>query len=151
MHWTVGHIEHGPLTIMASATIGIAILGLLLFCSDSVTQAQAIRSCVRDARTALDAEWHGAFGPDAIVEGPKTVPEIERESLTRVAKCTHCPQKPFGYQYTEWEQFKRLVRPRDCVVFFRSNPASWEALYGTEGYALVRNGRILRSILTSLS
>ena len=136
---------------MASVRIAVVLAGLLVIGLCSAARAQAPRACVKDARAALDALWLAAFGPDATVEGPKTVQEIEREALAEIAKCAHCPQKPFGYQHAEWEQFKRLMRADDCVVFFRSNAASWQGLFGREGYALVRNGRVVQWLLTSLS
>jgi len=136
---------------MASGLVVAVLAGLLFLSAGFAAPAEAPQPCVRDARAALDAQWLAAFGPEATVEGPKTVEEIEQEALFRIAECTHCPLRPFGYQYAEWEQFKRLVRPGDCVVFFRSNPASWEGHFGREGYALVRGGRIVRWLLTALS
>lgn len=113
--------------------------------------AVASETCVEDARAALDAWSPKAFGPQATVQGPKRHETIEREALAEIARCRDCPQKPFGYQQAEWEQFKRLIREGDCVVFFRSNPASWNGLYGVEGYALIKNRKVVRIILTLMS
>ena len=121
---------------MASALVAILLWGVLLAGVLSAALAHASESCVRDARAALDAQWLTA---------------IEQEALAEIAKCSHCPQKPFGYQHAEWEQFRHLVRIGDCVVFFRSNPASWQGLFGREGYALVRTGRIVRWLVTVMS
>lgn len=130
----------------------VGLLWILLLCGAlTAVRAHASDSCVSDAYAALDSQWHTAFGPDAKVEGPGNIETIERKALAEIAKCTHCPQKPFGYQYAQWEQFKRLIQPGDCVVFFRSNPASWKSLSGREGYALIRNGQIVQTLITLMS
>jgi hypothetical protein len=121
---------------MASALVAVSLWVVLLGGALPAVQAHASETCVKDARAALDAQWLVAFGPEATVQGPKSIETIEREARGEIAKCSHCPQKPFGYQHSEWEQFKRVIRAGDCVVFFRSNPASWNGLFGREGYAL---------------
>jgi hypothetical protein len=108
-------------------------------------------TCVNDAKAALDAWSPKAFGPEATVKGPMSIETIEREAFSSIARCADCPRKPFGYQHAEWEQFKSLIRMGDCIVFFRSNPASWPALYGVEGYALIRGGKVSRTLLTLVS
>ena len=135
-------IDPRSVGLIAAVFFTTAVLGAL---------ATASETCVEDARAALD-EWSPkAFGPQATVQGPKRLETIEREELAEIAKCRDCPQKPFGYQYAEWEQFKRLIRDSDCVVFFRSNPASWKGLYGMEGYALIENRKVVRIIVTMMS
>ena len=133
------------------ALILVAICVVLLGGASADAQTNESEICVRDARAALDAQWLDAFGPAATVQGPRRIETIEREALAEIAKCSHCPQKPFGYLHPEWEQFKRLIRAGDCVVFFRSNPESWAGLYGREGYLLLRKGRILRTLVTLLN
>lgn len=127
---------------MVLPTLLSMVIGLPIVASDT---------CVKDARTALDAWFPRAFGAEAEVRGPMSTETVERESLERIARCSHCPQQPFGYQHPEWKQFKSLLRQGDCIVFFRSNPDSWRGLYGSEGYAIIRNGKILRTILTLMN
>jgi len=120
----------------------------------AVTHGHAVagaHGCVNDAKAALDAWSPKAFGPQATVKGPMSIVTIEREALTTIARCVDCPREPFGYQHAEWEQFKSLIKAGDCVVFFRSNPASWQGLYGVEGYALIRAGKVSRTLVTLVS
>ena len=123
---------------MMPALVAVSLCGVLIALPDA--QAQASETCVKEARAALEVDSPTAFGPEAIVEGPKTIATVEREELANIAKCSQCPETPFGYQYPEWEQFKRLIRPGDCLMFFRSNPCSWAHAFGSEGYVLVREG-----------
>jgi hypothetical protein len=130
----------------------VVLLSLVLLAAASVDAEAAIASgsCVSDARAALDEDWLAAFGPEATVQGPKSIETIEREELASIERCSQCPQPPFGYQHPEWQEFKGLVRPGDCIVFFRTNPQSWSHGYGSEGYVLVREGRIVRFLLTKI-
>ena len=134
--------------IMMPALVAVSLCGVLIALPDA--QAQASETCVKEARAALEVDSPAAFGPEAIVEGPKTIATVEREELANIAKCSHCHQTPFGYQYPEWEQFKRLIRPGDCLMFFRSNPYSWAHAFGSEGYVLVREGRIVEILATKI-
>jgi hypothetical protein len=130
---------------------------VLLFCALIFTatergySADMYETCLVDARAALDRWSPKAFGDQATVRGPLSIAAIEQEALASSATCIDCPQKPFGYQHSEWQQFKSSIRDGDCIVFFHSNPASWRGLYGSEGYALIRNGSVYRTILTRMN
>ena len=139
---------HRWLNCWAGTLVAVSLFGMLMALPDA--EAQVSETCVKDAQAALEAKSPTAFGPEAIVEGPKTIASVELEELADIEKCSHCPQKPFGYQYPDWEQFKRLVRPGDCLMFFRSNPYSWEHAFGSEGYVLVREGRIVEVLATKI-
>jgi len=119
--------------IMMPALVAVSLCCMLLALGDA--RAHASETCVNDARTALEADSPRAFGPEAVVEGPKTIEAIERE---------------VGHLYPEWEEFKRIVRPGDCLMFFRSNPHSWKHAFGSEGYVLVREGRVVEILATKL-
>lgn len=144
----VGHAgsRDGATAVMMPALVAVSLCGMLL----AGALSGASETCVSDARAALEVDSPGAFGPEAIVQGPKTIETIEREEFATKALCPDCPEKPFGHQYPEWEEFKRLVRPGDCLMFFRSNPHSWDSGFGSEGYVLVRAGRIVRDLATKV-
>jgi hypothetical protein len=55
----------------------------------------------------------------------------------------------FGYQHRKWERLKSNMAPGDELWEFSSPPASWAHLMGRAGYALVRNGEIVESILST--
>jgi len=58
---------------------------------------------------------------------------------------------PFGYMNRFWKDFKRQIKPGDSLVFFRSDRQSWNGLYGREGYALVRRGKVVKVMIGVLS
>ena len=131
--------------------VAATLCGVLVALPD--VQAHASEMCVEDARAALEAKLPpGAFGPEAIVTGPKTIETIEQEEFATIvtSNCFDCPAEPFGHQYPEWQRFKALVRPGDCIMFFRSNPYSWDHGFGSEGYVLVRQGRIVEVLTGKL-
>jgi len=75
--------------------------------------------------------------------GPLDVAAVEREGLQEVRSCHHCPQLSCGYMNRYWTQFKREIRPGDALIFFHSERKREFGLF--EGYAIVRNGRIVKS------
>jgi hypothetical protein len=126
----------------------VLTLLLVLLCAREVPSAD---SCVEYAKSELEGKYPRAFGAGATVRGPISVLAIERDERTKIAACSHCPQKPFGYMHAKWEKFKNQIRPGDCIVFFRSDQASWKALAGVEGYVLMRGKKLILEILTRIS
>jgi hypothetical protein len=88
----------------------------------------------------------------------KTIESIEREHTRRAEDirgvALRSPErvaallKPFGYSNREWEALKAGMEPGDELWTFASSPASWRALAGSAGIALVREGRIVATIVT---
>lgn len=103
------------------------------------------------AKAELEAKYPGAFGSEAVVRGPESVRTIEQREKANMAACADCPQKPFGYNHANWQEFKSQLRKGDCIVFFHSNRASWERLAGVKGYALIRGKRLLFEVVTGQS
>ena len=56
-----------------------------------------------------------------------------------------------GYRSDDWMHLKEQVREGDEVWLFCSPSEYWDRLCGREGFALVRQGAIVGSILTSLN
>jgi hypothetical protein len=73
--------------------------------------------------------------------------KVDRRSPERVAALL----KPFGYANGEWEALKNTMQPGDEFWTFASSPASWRALAGRAGLALVRDGKIVATIVTMLN
>lgn len=89
----------------------------------------------------------------------KTIESIERENTRRAedlreADRRRSPEriaallKPFGSSNGEWEVMKASMQPSDELWTFASSPASWRALAGRAGIALVRDGKIVAMIIT---
>jgi hypothetical protein len=132
---------HRWLDCWAGTLVAVSLFSMLMVLPDA--QAHASETCVEDSRAALATESPRAFGPETIVDGPKTIATVELE-LRAERLLTDQDQ------YPEWEQLKRLVRSGDCLMFFRSSPYSWEHAFGSEGYVLVREGKIVRDLPTKI-
>lgn len=84
-----------------------------------------------------------------------TVEEAERQhpgipSDDRVAKFPYIA-KPFAFQNKQWEAMKADMKPNDQLWEFSSPGPSWKALAGRAGIALVRNGKVIASIVTVMN
>ena len=80
---------------------------------------------------SIPKEWLGSAVPVEVVEEDNIV-----DSVT------------FGNQVEEWEQFKAAMIDGDEICCFCSPPDSPEHLAKTGGYALVRQGKVLKCIVT---
>ena len=59
--------------------------------------------------------------------------------------------RPFGGVHAQWEALKASTRPGDELVAFESPAASWRALSGRCGVALVRDGVTVAEVVTTIS
>jgi len=100
-------------------------------------------------RAALRAWQPGFFRGDIVVRGPLSVAAVERKGLQEIRSCHHCPQVPFGYANRYWNRFKREVRPGDALIFFHSERKGEFGLL--EGYAIIRNGKVWKSMVGKIS
>ena len=92
------------------------------------------------------------------VRGPLSVIEVGQGTLVDILcgiATSHdmrsIPRVPFGYINEAWERFKSEIRPGDLIYYFISDEESWEALCGTEGYALIRDAEVVGMIVIALS
>jgi len=60
-------------------------------------------------------------------------------------------EKPFGFISDQWEALKAAMQPGDELYAYRSSPETWRALAGRSGYALVRDGKVVREVVTMLN
>ena len=75
----------------------------------------------------------------------------EEAALEDIKRCGCCRQVPFGSAYDEWGAFKGWLRAGDFLVYFRNNNDSWRVMGGVEGYAIVRDGKIVRVFYMGMS
>jgi hypothetical protein len=59
--------------------------------------------------------------------------------------------KPFGYQHDQWEALKAEMKPGDELWTFSSPADYWQHLAGRLGIALVRDGKIVDVIVTTMN
>ena len=71
-----------------------------------------------------------------------TVAEAEHANCVR--------DTPFGELHGRWERLKKGMAAGDELWEFVSPPESWAHRCGRQGYAVVRRGEIVASLLTSV-
>jgi hypothetical protein len=71
-----------------------------------------------------------------------TVAEAEHANCVR--------DTPFGELHGRWERLKKSMAAGDELWEFVSPPESWAHRCGRQGYAVVRRGEIVASLLTSV-
>ena len=59
-------------------------------------------------------------------------------------------QLPFGRRYARWHLIKNDFQPGDELWAFESQVGSRKATGGVKGYLLLRDGKVVNSILTEL-
>ncbi len=59
--------------------------------------------------------------------------------------------RAFGYQHLKWERLKQAMTAGDELWEFCSPEHTWTHLMGRQGYAVVRSGRIVDSLVTTMS
>lgn len=91
------------------------------------------------------------FDEPVEVTGPFSLEQIEVREMTEITVDDQKEILPFGYINSDWEAFKAKVLAGDCLFFFRSDDASWEALHGREGYILFRGQQPIDAISTKRS
>lgn len=81
----------------------------------------------------------------------------EQVSVTE-AEATHTYSKPpiiagipFGFANADWIEFKSLMQSGDELWFYSSPQESWDELMGTEGYVIIREGKIIAEMVTALN
>jgi hypothetical protein len=92
------------------------------------------------------------------VRGPLSVAEVEQEMLMEVLcaiadynDMRSIPRLPSSWMGEAWHDFKAEIRAGDLIYFFTSDKASWRALIGREGYALIRDGKVVDMLITAMS
>jgi hypothetical protein len=92
------------------------------------------------------------------VRGPLSVAEVETERLIELLSdvaqypgMRGTPRLPFVFMSDKWQAFTRQIRDGDLIYFFTSDTASWHGLFGREGYALIRDGKVICTIITGMS
>lgn len=106
---------------------------------------------MEEVRAALEEAFPQMLGEGSAIEAPLSVGEIEIRSMESIQDCDRCPTVPFGFMNDQWRDFKSRLRKGDVIAFFRSDDESWEGLYGREGYAIIRDGKVVHIIITILS
>ena len=79
------------------------------------------------------------------VSAPLTVAELEASHQIKIRETGQV--LPFGYANKDWLQFKAAVIPGDSIHFITQATGS----FYSDGYALVRNGCVVKFLLGAIS
>jgi len=107
----------------------------------------------KEKRISKNISDYFQLGFSVEIKGPLTIEEVEKESLDELSKSSRkdIPKVPFGFNNDNWNEFKSKYNDGDELYFFTSDEKSWSGLYGREGYALIRNEKVVLVIITILS
>ena len=79
-----------------------------------------------------------------------TIAKCEKNNLIEDERLGTSPV-PFGFQHNEWLDFKSQIQKGDELWEFCSPMESWEHLCGRAGICIVRDGKIIDSIITVMN
>lgn len=82
-----------------------------------------------------------------VVEAEASHPGISDDRVVRFPEAA----KPFGFQHDEWEELKAELRSGDELWTFTSPPEFWRQRRGTAGIVLVRDGKIVSTLITEFN
>jgi hypothetical protein len=83
------------------------------------------------------------------MEKEYTIEEIE--SANTYPDDGRVPHVPFGFGNAAWLSFKNKIRPGDKILDFCSSEHSWQNLAGRAGYILVREGKVIDTLVTIMN
>ena len=58
---------------------------------------------------------------------------------------------PFGFSNGDWSQLLAIMQDGDELWTFSTSEESWKHLAGRAGISLVRNGEVIRSMVTKMN
>ena len=79
-----------------------------------------------------------------------TVAEVEAANMVQCKSLGPEPV-PFGFAYAEWRRLIVQMQEGDELWEFSSSSDSWQHLAGRAGIALVRDGKVVDSIVTLMN
>jgi hypothetical protein len=79
-----------------------------------------------------------------------TIEEVEAASMVRDPELGPDPV-PFGFINDKWQALLAQMQPGDELWEFSSSQESWQALAGRAGFAVVRNGKVIASMVTMMN
>jgi hypothetical protein len=79
-----------------------------------------------------------------------TIEEAEAEHLVRDARLGPAPV-PFGWAASKWHELLAQMQPGDELWEYDSPREDWDRLMGSQGIALVRGGRVIATLVSSMN
>jgi hypothetical protein len=82
-----------------------------------------------------------------VAEAEALHPGIRDERVRRVPEAA----KPFGFMNQQWEALKAEMKPGDEIWSFSSPAQTWEDLAGRAGVVLIRDGKVVKMLVTAMN
>lgn len=127
------------------------VIAVLLAIFITSIHSFSFASEAKNAKAVLIKSYSNLIGEGAVVSGPFSINDIEKENLKKIAECKQCPQVPFGFVNHSWVKFKSQYKAGDVILRFRTNNKSWTGLYGRDGYALIRGDKIIDTLIREMN
>jgi len=80
-----------------------------------------------------------------------TLQECEHQHAIEIEIDDSLSVVPFGYQNDKWNHLKSLMLANDEIWNFDSPQGHWDSLCGRSGVALVRNNKIIYTIISLMN
>ena len=93
--------------------------------------------------------FKNVWGEGAIISGPLDPRAVEKKELENVPSyASGAPKLAFGYQNSEWKWLVRDMQAGDTLHFYSMDDEAKRSLSAEEGYAIIRDGKIVAKIAT---
>ena len=118
----------------------------LFFLTSCISHAKVTESCGYDSFLSKNRDVFSIFEPT-------TVEKAEKHSIESLSAIGVFGKGliPFGKRNADWLILKRDLQIDDCLIYFKTSKESWKRLSGREGYLLLREGKILYTLITRVS
>ncbi|GHU19437.1 hypothetical protein FACS189475_06650 [Betaproteobacteria bacterium] len=96
-------------------------------------------------------QWapRNVWGEGAIISGPLDPQDVEKKALERVASYSGgTPRLAFGYRNNAWKWLIQDMQAGDTLHFYSMDDQAKDALRAEEGYAVIRDGKIVAKMAT---
>lgn len=128
----------------------LALAAVLAGCAHTQTHQPSQKEPQEPISKYVKEGWH--------ISAPLTVKKIEAREQKKIKADIQqhpddkdVPAVPFGFQNADWQRFKKAIQPGDEIYFIAAPAKYWQHLAGWEGYVLVRNGIIIKSLATDVN
>ncbi len=104
------------------------------------------------AKSCDPSEARSFFSFDVKFSDPLTVEEAEGRTMVNMTKDSKPTMVPFGAFNHKWEVLKaKYADNGGCLIYFITEKKSWESFSGRAGYLLIKDGKVIDSIVTKMN
>ncbi|TLS75751.1 hypothetical protein FE236_08360 [Mariprofundus erugo] len=104
------------------------------------------------AKSCDPSEARKFFSFDVEFSSPLTVEEAEKRTMVNMNKDGKSTMVPFGAFNNEWNELKaNYEKNGGCLIYFITEKRSWASFSGRAGYLLIKDGKVIGSIVTEMN